>query len=178
MAASDAVDTLRQEIKTLETEINSLNDRIKDLINEQKTYPERWNLLQEEILENKRLALENKRQITEKQTTVELITRQQFTHKRGPPGQPTEERSSKSSRSSSSYSAIDALHGKPARDLLSNSEQVGVRTFFRYQPTPMVQDLIRTALSSTLGLINSSHPPEEKIQQHWDDFAQVLFHNH
>src|SRR3989338_1161217 len=175
MAASDAVDTLRQEIKTLETEINSLNDRIKDLINEQKTYPERWNLLQEEILENKRLALENKRQITEKQSTVELITRQQLTLKRGPSGQLAEERNSKSSRSSSPYSTIDALHGKPALDLLTNSEQGDLYFFFHHHPTVALQDLVRTIVSSTLGSIDGSHPTEDQIQKQWDAFAAALF---
>src|SRR3989338_1816844 len=176
MAASDAVDTLRQEIKTLETEINSLNDRIKDLINEQENHPERWNLLQEEILENKRLALENKRQITEKQTTVELITRQQLTLKRGPQGQLAEERHSKSSRSSSPYSTIDALHGKPALDLLTNSEQGDLYFFFHHHPTVALQDFVRTIVSSTLGSIDGSvHPTEDQIQKQWDAFAAALF---
>ena len=178
MAASDpldAVETLRQEIKALEAEINSLNNRIDILIKAQEDHPERWDRLQDEILEFRRQITENKRQITEKQTTVELITRQQLTLKRGPSGQLGEERHSKSSRSSSPYSAIDALHGKPARDLLENSEQVGVHAFFAFQSTASIQDLVRTALSSTLGSLDVPAPSEDQIQNRWDAFAAALF---
>ena len=65
----DVVETLRQEIKALEAEIALLNNRIDILIKAQEDHPERWDRLQDEILEKERIILENKRQITEKQTT-------------------------------------------------------------------------------------------------------------
>lgn len=182
----DAIETLRQEIKTLETEIASLNARIKELLDQQIIHPERWNLLQKEILESRRLTLEKERQITsirnfifeKEHLSTELITRQHLTHKRGPSGPPLEESDSKSSRSTSSYSISDALHGKPIRDLIEGAQHVDAHAFFLFRFTHPVQHLFQTAFSSTLGLLSNTHPSEETIQKHWDDFAQALFNKH